>query len=198
MKITKLSEKKYFLDVAIVAFNRQWRKRETLSGTERAARERWYEIRRELQETAKREEDRQSQKSGTFGHILEAYKTDRERANRLGTMESMVNRLIRDCGGYPAARIGELFLSYLDTLNAEISEATDKKLSNATKNRAIAVAKAACNFGYRQDMLQRDPLKAIQLYKETPRDRILSKTDIIKLALVKFFSQFDQSIFEEK
>ncbi|MEO7426325.1 MAG: site-specific integrase [Fibrobacteria bacterium] len=153
------------------------RKQETFEGSKHAAEERYLEIKKDLRGERAR--------AGTFGHLLDAYKTSRG-----GTIprsqRSVYESLMRDLGKVDTnpARLEAALRQYAVLLMRFPSKTTGKLLAAGTRNRFRAMVGAALNLGIlTKDIPAPSPLtKAIwPKAKEIPRDRRLEPQEVDRI-----------------
>jgi integrase len=162
----------WFLDVRVWKDGKEYRKREELQGGKKAAEERCWEIRKELQSRAGNESC--SLTLTTFKHILNYYL---ERTPVDCKSITYFNRLKSDLGNIAVNDLRDRFDRYLLLLRKTRVKKTLRFLSNNTVNRYIAWSKAACNLAVRAGLIEKNPLQHFQKLQTHPRDRLLSEVE---------------------
>jgi integrase len=116
-------------------------------------------------------------RSLTFTEILEFYVTRHD----VGKSKPLFNRLRVDLGTIETYDLADRFDRFLQLLKQSKGQRTGKPLTNGTINRYLAWAKAVCNFALLHDLIKENPLRRFQRLKETPRDRILTADEQVRL-----------------
>lgn len=169
INISRISARAFFLDVRVIRHGKEVRKRETFTGTQAEAEERFYQIKKELRESA----SELSKKVTCFREVLEKY---RERRLSLGGLDkTRFNCLHRDLGEVPIPHLPEKFGAYIRRLRDEPWEHTKRCRTNGTLNRYVTMARAAFNHAIELGLVTSNPISKARFpkFKEVPRDQVL-------------------------
>ena len=162
----------WFLNVRFWLDGKEYRKREELQGGKKAAEARCWELRKELQERAKKEP--RSLTLTTFKHVIDFY-LDRNTVDK--DSKFYFDRLKNDLGNVKITELGERFDKYLLLLRRTKAKNSEHFLSNNTINRFIAWSKAAVNYAVRAGLIEKNPLQHFQKLPTRPRDRMLTEDE---------------------
>ncbi len=178
VNIDKLGPNKWLLDVRVKQSGKEIRKRETFSGTQSQAQERFFELKKSLKEEG-------GQKSpdpiSTFGDLLRLYQ---DRRSQLSPGQaSKFNFLMSALGIVEISVFPEKFEKYLKLHRVTPTRKTGKHPSNASVNRYITMVKTAFNIAVDLDLMDKNPITKSRFpkLKEVPRDQILTDQQRIVL-----------------
>jgi len=178
MSMKQIKPDLWFLNVRVWLDGKEYRKREEVQGGKKAAEARYWELRKELQERAKKEP--RSLTLTTFKNIIDFY-LDRNTVDKDSNF--YFDRLKNDLGNVRITELGERFDKYLLLLRRTKAKNSEHFLSNNTINRFIAWSKASINYAVRAGLMEKNPLQHFQKLPTRPRDRML--TDDEKKRLIE-------------
>jgi integrase len=160
------------LDVHVDVGGNDRRKRETFTGGENAAKARYWEIWKELQERAKQEP--RSLTLTAFKHILDYY-LERHPANQ--KVQSYFYRMKEKLGNVEISELRIRFEKFLLLLRHTKGIRTKRPLSNQTVNHYLKYARAAINCCVIGGVLEDNPIKYFRYLPTYPRERMLTEDE---------------------
>lgn len=168
---------RYRLDVRARVGGIPKRKIETVTGSKREARERYFVLLAELKAGGKT-----IATAKTFGDLLARYKVNR--GGEIPRSESAVYKAVeRDLGAVTLRALPDALESYAGLLRASPSPDSGKRLAGGSINRRRALIAATLNLAVELGIMEKSPLKKALFpkQKEVPRDRYLSLPDELNL-----------------
>jgi integrase len=180
MDIEQLKADLWLLDARFFKDGVQYRKREKFQGTRKNAEVRFWTLKKELQETAKKGNCSLTAKVTTLEHIIEYYLL-RHAIDRKSIC--YFERLKKDLGAVSIDDLRDRFDKYLLLLRQTKSYA-GRILSNQTINHYLKWAKAAINFCVKSGLIDKNPLHYFSKLKTVPRSRMLTEKEKERLLAV--------------
>ncbi|MBN2188823.1 MAG: site-specific integrase [Chitinispirillaceae bacterium] len=173
MNIEQVEAGLWLIDARFFKDGIQYRKRESFQGTRKNAELRFWELKKELQETAKKSNRSLKPSVTTFEHMIDYYLA-RHPINPKSLC--YFERLKKDLGSTTIEGLRDRFDRYVLLLRKSKSY-TGRVLSNQTINHYVKWANAAINFCVRCGVVDRNPLQYFVKFKTVPRSRILSEEE---------------------
>jgi integrase len=184
MAIVKKGPNLYRIDAHVLRQGREYRQRETFTGTKAKAEERYLQLKLELRDGGNAG---CSLTVETFEDVLSIYREKRNKV--LAPDVSRLDRLSADLGKVPLNAFPDRFEAYMRLFkNTPLVKyaKTEKKgrlPCNATANRIIECVRAAFNLALALKLLKENPITKARFpkAKESPRDRYLNEDERTRL-----------------
>ena len=173
-------QNKWLIDIRVFREGKCLRKRETFTGTRNQAKERYHELRAEMNKIQARQITlmNKSKPINTFGEMIKLYleKKDEMSSAHLYRYE----KLNAELGDIELDQIADRFEAYIRILRRFPSKHTGKIISDSTVNRLVEVVRAVMNLATDLEIINRNPITKARFpkYKETPRDVVLPQEQI--------------------
>ncbi len=174
-KLEQLDKSTFKIDARIHRNGKPYRKRYTFSGSKRQANYKGAEMVRELE--AKAENETFTGSLTSFKQCVQFYLSRNEiKRNDM----TYINRLSEELGELSIDDISnglQRFIQYLSRTRTR----KGTFYSDATKNRYQQWTRAILNCAVKWDQIEKNPIKQIQKFKETPRDESLTPEEVKRL-----------------
>ncbi|MDD5674861.1 MAG: tyrosine-type recombinase/integrase [Chitinivibrionales bacterium] len=172
MGIQQIKPGVFFLDVRAWSAGRQYRKREQFEGGNNAAKMRFFQIKKELQQRAQ-DEARSLTLSEfqTLNEVLDFYCQNNDLSK---SRADCYFRRLREIGATPLYNLSRVFKDFIRLQKNDAAINTGKRLSCAAINKLKVFAMAALNYAVQEEKIPENPLKGIRKEKEKPREIVLT------------------------
>jgi len=176
-KIEQKENGTFLIKVEMQRNGKSYRKQETFTGSKRNAERRGSEIVWALEDQA--EADQQA-RTGSLTYFKQCIDFYASRNEIKGGDQSYFNRLKTDLGEKLIDEMPEALERFMNQLSRQITR-KGTPYANGTKNRFQAWTRAILNYACDWGKIEKNPIKQIQKFKETPRDKSLSDDQATKL-----------------
>jgi len=154
---------------------KDYRKRETFTGSKRQAEKRGADMVRELEATAE-----SNSPAGSLTYFKQCIEFYTSRNEIKSGDQSYFKRLLEDLGENEIEFMPEALERFITLLSRQKTR-KGTPYSSGTKNRYQQWTRAILNFACDWGKIEKNPIRQIQKFKETPRDKSLTGEQVQKL-----------------